>query len=61
MRNLAVYPITSKEVEDCCNRLSDEMSKEKRVGDMRPILLRAAARIVSRAAFVLDGISGEPK
>jgi hypothetical protein len=52
MRNLLVYPITIIEIEECLLRLSDEINAEERIGDMRPLLLREAAKIVVRADFV---------
>jgi len=54
MRNLAQYPITVKEVEDCLHRLADEIAKEERVGDMRPLFLKTAASVVARAGFAAE-------
>lgn len=62
MRNIAQYPITSQEIEDCLRRLAKENDPAitQRIGDMTPILLEAAANIVRRAGFVLNGYTGSP-
>ena len=52
MRNLAKYPITTSEIEDCCRTLAKQLSDKEIVGDMRPSLLEAAATIISRVDFV---------
>lgn len=56
MRNLRRWPITLVEIEDCLLQLADEIgekdAEEQRFGDMRPLLLRAAAKIVKRTGFV---------
>ena len=46
MRNLAQYPVTTAEILECLRTLFEEISAEKRPGDMRPLLLRKAAEIV---------------
>lgn len=62
MRNLKRYPITSQEIEDCLRDLAKEHGADKTglIGDMTPILLEAAANIVRRAEFVLNGYNGSP-
>lgn len=60
MRNLLEYPITSVEIEGCLIALADELATEGGVGDMRPLLLREAAKIVSRAVFVTSDIDRRP-
>ena len=52
MRNLAQHEITLREIEDCLRKLATEISGEGRGGDMRPLLLEAAATIVHRTEFV---------
>jgi hypothetical protein len=56
MRDLHRYPITLEEIERCLLTLSDEINKEEAMGDMRPLLLKTAAMIVSRSAFVTYGL-----
>ena len=46
MRSLQTYPITLDEIERCLLTLADSIFAEGRRGDMRPTLLREAARIV---------------
>ena len=47
MRNLKNQPITYDEIDACLQRLADAIRNEGRRGDMRPMLLREAARIVA--------------
>lgn len=60
MRNLRKHPIELHEIETCLNeirlKIIEENTKEQRCGDMRPLLIDAASRIIVRAAFILDGI-----
>jgi hypothetical protein len=49
MRNLADYPITKAEIIGCLKRISDEIIKDEAVGDMTPLLLEIAAKIVERS------------
>ena len=56
MRNLVEYPITIGEICQCLDRLSDEINKEERIGDMRPLLLQEASRIILRAGFATSGV-----
>ena len=48
MRNLVEHPITTKEIEECCIKLSLNLAAEKHTGDMRPLLLQVAAKIINR-------------
>lgn len=57
MRNLRKYPVTSEEVENCLMKLSEEFSQERRCGDMRPMLLEIAAKIVRRSAFTQEALN----
>lgn len=59
MRNLKAYPVTSREIEDCLTNLSEELSTgdDLRCGDMRPLLLRMAAKIVRRSAFTQEALN----
>ena len=50
-RNLAEYPITEEEIRDALRQQADEIEKEMRIGDLRPLLFRTAANIVMRAKF----------
>lgn len=52
VRNLKRYPITLIEIENCLNKLADDFAAEQRMGDMRPLLLKAASKIVKRTGFV---------
>jgi hypothetical protein len=56
MRDLKRYPITTSEIERCLLALADELAKEGKIGDMRPMILAAAARIVCRVGFVAHDI-----
>ena len=58
MRNLSEYPITTAEIEACLLRLSEESSSQGRIGDMRPLLLREAAKIVANAGQAEQPDSG---
>jgi hypothetical protein len=49
MRNLLDYPITKEEIVQCLLHLSNELSKDELVGDMRPILLETAARLINES------------
>lgn len=51
-RNLVEYPITVTEIRDALRKQADEIEKEERIGDLRPLLFRTAANIVMRAEFV---------
>ena len=42
MRNLQKYLITSNEIIDCLRRLANDINKEERIGDMRPLILEIA-------------------
>lgn len=48
MRNLAEYPMTRQEIVECLDRLGREFAAELRCGDMRPVLLEAAARLIEK-------------
>lgn len=56
MRNLAKYPITLTEIEDTLLEMAKEEADSERVGNMRPLLLEAAAKIVRRTGFVVDDL-----
>lgn len=47
MRDTRAYPITLEEIERCLVALADTLRAEGRRGDMRPTLLREAAKIVA--------------
>ncbi len=61
MRDMRQHPITMAEIEACLTGLADAISQEGRRGDMRPTLLRAAAKIVAgtAAAPAQPGLSAE--
>lgn len=46
MRNLITYPVTKAEIEQCLLSLADELSREERIGDMRPLFLRCASVLI---------------
>lgn len=46
MRNLVKHPITVSEIVSYLNRLELDALAEEKVGDMRPLLLSMAAKIV---------------
>ncbi len=48
MRDLKKYPITLDEIVECLTRLADQLRGEAKEGDMRPLLLSEAAKIVGR-------------
>jgi hypothetical protein len=56
MRNLAVYPITMTEITDCLEEMAKRVSDEELIGDIRPLCLKMAKRIVERAAFAVSEI-----
>lgn len=49
MRELTEFPITHQEIIDCLMTLSGQFMREAAIGDMRPILLLAAADIVEHS------------
>jgi hypothetical protein len=51
MRDIHTYPITKTEIINCLNDLAKEIGEENAVGNMRPMLLRAAASIVEKQEF----------
>jgi hypothetical protein len=53
MRDLRTYPVTLDEIEQCLLRLATEFAAEGRRGDMRPTLLRRAAKIVAASGVTL--------
>ncbi len=56
MRNLKRYPITLREIELALLREAETISTEKKLGDMRPLLFIAAAKIVCRTGFVTHNL-----
>lgn len=54
MRDLKRYPITLLEMETALIDLANDLAEEESIGDMRPLLLRTAATIISRLAFALQ-------
>jgi hypothetical protein len=58
MRNLKHRPITIDEVVECLRRLSRELAEENakdlRIGDMRPILLNVAVKLIRRLEFAAN-------
>ena len=58
MRNLEEYPISVEEIVQTLRKQAAmlENIKPQRVGDMRPLLYRTAARIVERASYVTHDI-----
>ena len=52
MRNLKRYPITLDEIAAALNKEAEAIRAEGKVGDMRPLLFSAAAKIVMRTGFV---------
>lgn len=59
MRNLKQYPVTIDEIQKALNEQADELLKLENIGDMRPYLLRLAARIIGRAAFAVTDLEQE--
>lgn len=57
MRNTAEYPITLTEVIDCLRQFQKDCDPNL-IGDMRPLLLRRAIKMVERERF-LYGEQGE--
>lgn len=46
MRNLKERPVTISEIERCLLDFADEIEQQRMGGDMRPELLRTAAKLV---------------
>jgi hypothetical protein len=46
MRNLLQYPITTNEISEYLERLSDEKKKDNAPGDMAVVLLEEAIKII---------------
>lgn len=47
MRDLKAYLFSYEEIQACLERLAESTKLEGRLDDMRPILLRETARIIS--------------
>ncbi len=56
MRDLSRYPVTLEEIEAALLAQAKAIEAEESVGDMRPILFRAAAQIVLRTGFVIEAL-----
>ncbi len=60
MRDLTQHPIDVAEVAKCLEDLSDEICRKNaesgNVGDMTPVLLTTARRIILRSTFNTYGI-----
>lgn len=51
MRDLQRHPITTAEVIACLDQLA--LADEQGIGDMRPLLLQTAARIIIAAEIIM--------
>ena len=49
MRDLRKYPITCDEIVKCLTALAEELDARGQSGDIRPLLLREAARMIRKA------------
>jgi hypothetical protein len=49
MRDLRKHPITSDEIVKCLTALAEELGARKQSGDIRPLLLQEAARMIRKA------------
>ena len=49
MRDTTTHPITPTEIIECLDTLAEQLLSEELIGDMRPLLLREAARAVRRS------------
>jgi len=54
MRNTLEHPVTYDEIIAFLNAHADNLGKEMRIGDIRPLLLREAAEIVFRHSTLVD-------
>lgn len=65
MRNLLQYPITHEEIMECLTSMADQIAAEEpmRFGDMRPLLLKAAAEELEewRACALYDPMMDGPR
>lgn len=59
MRNLVEYPVTKDEIMENMDRLSQEILKEGGVGDMRPLLLREASKLIESQADTISGLESD--
>ena len=61
MRNLTAHPITIDEIVSCLREqakaLSDDALRTGRFGDMRPLLLQEAAKIINRVGFAVCDVA----
>ena len=61
VRNLKQHPPTIAEIEECLHALADQIeldaAQTMRCGDIRPYLLRCAAKVVLRAGFTVNDLS----
>lgn len=56
MRNLSKHPVSIGEIVKCLDDMADEIVLEQILGDMRPLLLREASKIVTRAGFAVHEV-----
>lgn len=56
MRNLITYPVTKAEIDECLNTLANELSREERIGDIRPLLLRLASVLIHDSTLDIANI-----
>jgi hypothetical protein len=55
MRDLRRFPVTVGEIERCLLEIAEGLPADQ-IGDMRPLLLRTAAKIVVRSGFVMESL-----
>jgi hypothetical protein len=49
MRNLVQYPISLEEEIKTLRSLAEDLESEKKIGDLRPAILRSAANRIERS------------
>lgn len=60
MRNLNRHPLTQHEIAKACRDQAEALRTENKIGDVRPMALERAAKIVEDAAKLLDGVQTIP-
>jgi hypothetical protein len=53
MRNLIEYPITPEEIQERLLELANDITKEERIGDIRPLILKTAAEVVKASEDIV--------
>lgn len=60
MRNLAQFPLSQIEIATILREQAEDLRGQNKIGDLRPLALEQAAKMVEAAAKLVDGIQVIP-